>query len=126
MELGLTRKVEHEGFRLWRDCLLGDDKAKARAWRNMRRYNIQDTKSTDEAFTLIRPWIAGDLPHAGLFGDDVAPDVCHACGGSDLRPRGKAFTKLSEYRRFKCGNPKCGAWNRSSRRVAGVEIRAAA
>src|SRR6185312_9194312 len=42
-ELGIGRKEEHEGFRLWIKCLDGD----VNAWERMRRYNVKDVKLTE-------------------------------------------------------------------------------
>lgn len=48
-----ARKVEHEGFDLWRKCLSGDGDA----WNRMRRYNVGDVKLTEQLFDEIHPWI---------------------------------------------------------------------
>lgn len=48
-----ARKVEHEGFDLWRKCLKGDHKA----WDRMKRYNIGDVRLTEDLYNEIHPWL---------------------------------------------------------------------
>jgi len=113
--VGLKGKTKHEGFELWRKCMEGDDKA----WRTMRRYNIQDVRLLEQLYKKLLPWIPGH-PNVALF-EDGAEDVCPGCGSKDLAPQGFAVTQVSKFQRYQCR--KCGRWSRSGRRVAGVNIR---
>jgi DNA polymerase elongation subunit (family B) len=103
-ELGLGHKVKHSGFELWLGCLRGDEAA----WREMRRYNIQDVKLTEKLYLRLLPWIKNH-PHHGLYLAEHRP-VCQNCGGNDLQRRGHSQTTLGRYQRFHCGT--CGAWSR--------------
>lgn len=107
------KKVKHEGFTLWRDCLAGDDKA----WNRMKRYAIQDTKLLVKLFNEIRGWIK--VPHP-VAHDGVS---CHNCGGKNLQRRGYATTLTGVYQRFQCQNPKCGKWMRGTARSTVSEFR---
>ncbi len=50
-QLGITNKLAHEGFEMWRKCLNGDREALA----NMLKYNDQDVKALEELYLTIRP-----------------------------------------------------------------------
>jgi hypothetical protein len=107
-ELGIGRKVQHHGFKLWRDCLDGDDKA----WALFRRYCKHDVVLTEQVFTRFREhgWI-DRLPHAGLF-TDAHTTTCGRCGGHDLIKRGWAYTPSARYQQFQCTT--CKAYSRAS------------
>jgi hypothetical protein len=110
--LGLKGKVSHEGFDLWKKCMLGDEAA----WKRMERYNKQDVRLLEELYEALQPWIPNH-PHRGLFDEQVA--VCPNCGSKGLQRRGFAYTRVSKYQRFQCKD--CGAWTRSSQRDFGVK-----
>ena len=48
---GLGKKIEHEGFVLWKNCVAGNKKA----WRKMLKYNQQDTLLLEKVFNKLRP-----------------------------------------------------------------------
>ena len=54
-KLGVGAKVKHSGFELWIDCMAGKDKA----WREMRKYQIQDVQLLDELYKVLLPWLPG-------------------------------------------------------------------
>ena len=102
-ELELPTKLEHEGFRLWRKWLDGDEKAHAK----MRKYNIQDTKVTEKLYFKLRPWITNH-PNYSLYKLDLA---CTKCGSDHIELRGYDRTKVNVMRRYHCLD--CGGWSRS-------------
>jgi len=53
--LGVGAKVKHSGFDLWINCMAGDDKA----WREMKRYQIQDVVLLEELYQILQPWLPG-------------------------------------------------------------------
>jgi hypothetical protein len=114
--LGIGTKVRHEGFVLWRDCLEGDEKA----WRTMKRYNIQDVRLTEAAYFLFRPWIKSH-PHVGILAGQ--PWGCPNCGSSDFTENGATHTSVSEYRLRRCSG--CGANYRSTVRQGAAITRGA-
>lgn len=111
-ELGLGQKAKHEGFEMWTRCLAND----ADAWAEMEKYNRQDVVLTEELFRVLLPWIPG-LPS---YGAESGADVCPACGSSDLRREGHAYTQSGAYQRYVCRG--CHTWSRSSHRSAGTGV----
>jgi hypothetical protein len=105
-QLGLGRKMEHQGFPLWKGCAAGD----AAAWRKMKRYNRHDVRLLGDLYALISPWIR--QPNAALYhGDERC--VNPACGSDDLHvyPR-LYYANTRAYRRFQCN--RCGKWARAT------------
>jgi uncharacterized protein YprB with RNaseH-like and TPR domain len=51
-KLEVGAKVKHSGFRLWIDCMNGDDKA----WKEMKKYQIQDVNLLVELYDILLPW----------------------------------------------------------------------
>jgi len=107
------RKVQHQGYGLWEACLRGDEAA----WRKMATYNKQDVNLLFELYTQLRPWITSH-PNRALI--DGSVNGCPACGGHNLVSRGKAYTSVSEYDRFRCSD--CGKWTRGTSRERGSKI----
>ena len=101
--LGIPGKIEHKGMQLWRDCMTGD----AAAWRVMERYNKGDVTKLEEVYTRSLPWIRGH-PNYGLYSADNRP-VCPYCGGHHLVKKGKRYTTVLTYRRWRCKG--CGGWS---------------
>jgi hypothetical protein len=102
--LGLGGKLQHTGFDLWRDCMMGDDKA----WSLMKKYNIQDVQLTEKLYDRLLPWIPNH-PNEALFMQD--PDACPQCGNKGtLLSNGVRANRTMTYRRFFCTS--CGAWPR--------------
>ena len=116
---GLAGKVSHQGFRLWRDVLIGDEDAQAKAWRKMRQYQVGDVRVTDEVFTRMKPFIY-KLPSPALFSEDGEVEAC-GCGSTDLEKRGFATTTTRRYQRYQCRG--CGAWHQDSRSSGAVTIK---
>lgn len=106
-QLGLGRKIEHEGFPLWLAC---GEKNDPKAWRKMARYNKHDVKLMGDLYTLISPWIR--QPNAALYHDS---EVCvnPACGSDDIHiyPR-LYYANTRAYRRMQCRA--CGKWARAT------------
>jgi len=98
--------VEFPGFELWKECLARNK----RAWKVMRRYNIDDVLSLEDVYLKMRPFIPNH-PNLGVNSKGV---VCPKCGG-EVHSRGYALTQANRYQRFQC--QKCGGW---SRRKAGL------
>lgn len=114
--LGLDGKVQHPGHDLWIGVLAGDDKA----WRLMKRYNIQDVRLNEQLLEKLEPWI-DTMPNWALY---VEGDACPRCGTrGELKREGYAYTRLGKYQRYRCGA--CGGWSRESKRENGVEVQAA-
>jgi DNA polymerase III epsilon subunit-like protein len=102
--LGIGKKTPHTGFDLWRDCMMGNDKA----WALMKKYNIQDVRLTEELYDRLLPWIPNH-PSVTVFDD--RPDACPQCGKGPMIAHGLRRSKTMVYKRFQCRE--CGAWARS-------------
>ena len=96
-------KVKHEGFRLWRSVLEGDEKARER----MRKYNIQDVKLLVNLYERIKPFITNH-PH---IGDERGE--CGSCGSNRMQSRGHRRTKTFKIQRLQCRD--CGSWQSGKR-----------
>jgi hypothetical protein len=108
-ELGLGRKMEHEGFPLWVKVLNGDPKAQ----RRMRQYNIQDVKLTEDLYFAWLAWIKNHPPIGVLNHTDMG---CRNCGSTDITATGKdVVAQVLVYRLYQCNT--CGAWMRGNIRV---------
>jgi hypothetical protein len=110
-ELGLGRKVEHEGFELWTKCMNGDPEA----WDKMKEYNIGDVELNAVVFDHFLPWIPG-LPSYGAY---TGLNVCPGCGSDSLVKEGFAYTRTGKYQRYSCHV--CGTWSRDTRRMSGTQ-----
>jgi DNA polymerase III epsilon subunit-like protein len=106
--LGLTEKVDNEGFPLWIKCSEGDPQALD----DMRQYNCGDILSEEELYLAIRGW-DNRSPNIGLFFDD-AKNHCKNCGSENLEDLDKPYrTQIGEYQAKRCGD--CGAINRCAK-----------
>ena len=114
-KLGVGAKVSHTGFQLWLDVMAGNEKA----WRTMRKYQIQDVKLLVDLYEKLRPWADGQLPNAALT--NGKPESCVACGGEHLTVRGRYYTAGASYPRYRCHD--CGKWQRLKSAKASTEFR---
>ena len=98
---GLGHKKEHEGWPLWKKCILGDKTA----IRKMKQYNRHDVVLTKEIYLKIRPFIK-EHPNMNLImGTELR---CRNCGGKNLGKEGKRYTLAGAKQQFSCKD--CGAW----------------
>lgn len=102
--LGLSRKIQHEGFELWKKCMDGQKTA----WKTMVKYCRQDVKVLEQLYHKLRPWIKVH-PNAGNYTDGKEA-VCKYCGGAALEKRGYSYTQVGKYQRYQC--KECGGWMR--------------
>lgn len=112
-QLGISEKLEHEGFDMWRKSVKGDSKA----LQEMLTYNDQDVRTLEELYLTIRPWIKNH-PNLGIFMESEEP-VCRVCGSSKLvpLPYQDYTTNLSKYETLRC---ECNAINK--RRVSKLPL----
>lgn len=108
------RKVSHPGFRLWAECLKGDE----RAWRLMKKYAIQDTALLEPLFEQMRPFIRG--VNFALW-NDGASFACTKCASTNVQRRGFHRTGASKFQRYHCQD--CGGWSYDSKRVGTTGLR---
>lgn len=102
------KKLKHAkfpGFELWAECI----KENKEAWKEMKKYNIQDTLAVRDVYRFMRPWIRN---HPNLaVQDELTEHACIACGSKDLERRGFAYTNVGKYQRYRCKS--CGKWHRT-------------
>jgi hypothetical protein len=103
-ELGVGKKVEHEGFSLWVKCMDGDEAA----WTTMEAYNRNDVVMLEAIYKEILPW----LPNQGHAARDEYNLVCPNCGGKKYNQRGFQYSQVAKYARFQCLD--CASWFRAN------------
>ena len=110
-KLGVGQKIKHSGFELWINCMAGDDKA----WREMKKYQIQDVNLLVDLYEKFLPWIKTHPPHIseGLS--------CTHCGSGHLQARGLSRTTTAVYQRYQCQG--CGKWLRENKTLLSSKIR---
>ena len=100
---GIRRKMEHEGFPLWKACCEGDTKA----LKTMSKYNTQDIIIQEEHYLYVRAWIK---PHPNLainITNDLV-EQCPTCESEDLLAlKGRYTTNTASYNISRCNH--CGA-----------------
>jgi RNase_H superfamily len=115
--LGLSGKVQHEGHNLWVRCLENDDeKDRAKAWGQMRRYAKQDVALLEPLGDKLRPYFPASV-NLAVFQPGDTP-ACQKCGSGDfLRAKGTAYTAQRAYPQYWCVPDKggCGGWTRDSK-----------
>lgn len=100
--LEIGRKTKHAGFKLWRDVLAGDEKAR----RKMEKYNRQDVRLMVGLYKLMSPYMHN---HPALHGPG-----CSRCGSRHQQHRGTRKTRVMEYDRLEC--QACGKWDKGKGR----------
>lgn len=97
------KKYSHKkfsGFELWKECLKGNKSA----WAEMKRYNIQDVKATEELYQdHFQPW--DNSINVNVY-NDTTDTVC-MCGSTDFVRNGFQYTSMGKFQRYSCKS--CGA-----------------
>ena len=107
--LKIGAKIEHAGMILWRKCMDGDPDS----WEKMKRYNMADVRLTEDLYEVVKPWVK--VHPSVAFDADGEAMVCPTCGSDNLVREGFAYTSVSKFQRYSCGD--CGKWSRDTRRV---------
>ena len=110
--LGVGRKVETGGFKLWKNCMNGDSKA----WNQMAKYNKQDVDLLYNVYEKLKSW-STNHPNVNVF---EGRDNCPVCGSNKLQKRGFNLAKTGKTQRFQC--QECSAWS-SSKTTKTVNIK---
>lgn len=99
--LGLGRKNQHSGIKLWVDVMRGDPDA----MEEMLEYNIQDVHLLEQVYHKLRAFDATH-PNASHYHPDDAMR-CAVCGSTDVAPTGKSvYTAVSQFKEVRCNG--CG------------------
>lgn len=103
--LQLGSKQKHTGFKLWSDCMAGDNTA----WKLMEKYNKQDVVILEKLYKKMLPWIKNH-PNDATHDNHTN---CPRCASSNVVKRGYYYTQSYFYQRFRCSD--CGAWSRAKK-----------
>lgn len=95
--LGLGRKIKHDGFDMWLGCMAGD----AKHWANMEKYNKQDVVLLEKVYLALRGYMTN---HPKSF----SGRECEVCNSHNITFRGTLRTKRHILKRFQCQT--CGTW----------------
>jgi predicted RNA-binding Zn-ribbon protein involved in translation (DUF1610 family) len=104
-ELGLSGKLSHTGFDMWKRVMDNDEEA----WAEFIDYNVQDVVLTEQMYDRLRPWILNGVNRSVVVNDHVCP----YCGSAHLQRRGSTLTSASSYWRWQC--VECGGWSRTAK-----------
>src|SRR3990167_3846213 len=98
-DMKIGRKIEHEGWALWKKCHLGDPEA----WAKMKRYNKQDVELLERWYLKLRPWITTH-PNLNLILGGFTN--CPRCHSEHIEKAGYKYTAVSIFQTYRCLN--CG------------------
>lgn len=107
----IGKKMEHEGFSLWKKCISGDSKA----WNRMKKYNAQDVELTEKLYLKLRPFMKN---HPNLNYYSGKKD-CPKCGSSTVHLRGFAVNSSGKFQRAQCQN--CGGWFQFGKAISTIK-----
>jgi len=110
-ELGVGQKTGHEGMPLWIECMSKNPKA----WKIMKKYNINDVKITEEVYNKLQGWI-NIHPNHNLETKEMC---CPNCGGYNLQRRGATISLTNKYQRFQCQD--CGKWSKGKKPIEKIQ-----
>ena len=102
--LGLGRKLDTGGFKLWLGCLKND----RRSWRLMKKYNQQDVVLLEKVYLKLRPW-------ANTPVDPETSLQCPSCGSQNVVKRGWGLSIVFKRQRYRCSD--CGKWSMSNLKI---------
>lgn len=115
--LGLGRKTQHMGMKLWIDVMTGCPDA----LQLMLEYNEQDVLLLEAIYLKLRAFDARPA-NLGLFFEDNL-SRCPVCGSSDVEESGQAcYTPVSKFAEVICNN--CGHRSRKRQTLNTKEKRA--
>lgn len=109
--LGLGRKLEHEGYPLWRKCMNGDMKA----WKKMKAYNAQDVILLEKVYLRMLPFIENH-PNLGIWKPGL---VCRNCQSKELQWQGWRVKKTTKYHQYQC--KQCGTWGHDTHNMQKIK-----
>ena len=97
LALGYEGKVENRGVQLWIDIQERND---PKAWKEMKKYNIQDVALLERIYYDLLPWIKTH-PNFGHYvsGDKI---VCKYCGSENIKKDGWERKTVTPYQRYRC------------------------
>jgi hypothetical protein len=96
--LGLGRKIQTGGIKLWVDVLSGDEEA----LEDMLDYCQHDTDLLCDVYLKLRSFGTGSNFNASHYYDDNTTR-CNVCGSSEIEPTGRVtYTDVSAFEEIRC------------------------
>lgn len=99
--MNIGKKLEHEGWDLWKKCYLGDKKA----WKKMKKYNKIDVDLLEKWYLILRPWITNH-PDLAVITDNRG--ACPHCLEFSLIKDRKSRVRNGWKQVYQCTS--CGAY----------------
>ena len=106
-ELGIGKKTSHQGFELWQACMNNDTKA----WKLMKKYNINDVKLTEELYDKVKGWLKTTFN----FNEHSESMVCPNCGSHNVTKNGTYKSPTRAYQKYVCND--CFAHSKSNIKI---------
>lgn len=94
-----TKKLDHEGWEMWKGYMTGDQKFVNK----MHRYNKKDTLLTEEDYASLLKW--DNRVSVGVFANKGKP-MCSrpGCGSRRLSRWGFYWSKTGKFQQYRCHN----------------------
>lgn len=108
--LGLGKKLDTGGFKLWKQCMAGDKEA----WKKMVKYCKQDIVLTEKVYKKVLPYMEHH-PNLTVYTDTETTEACPKCQSTNIIKNGFAYTNVYKYQQYSCKN--CGGWHRSRKSI---------
>ena len=104
--LGLSRKMQNDGFPLWVSCMNMEEEG----FDTMMEYNDQDVVVLEQVYRKLSPWWSKHQNASVYYNDGLKR--CPLCGSThlDLLDK-KAYTQQSEFDAYRCAD--CGKVSRA-------------
>lgn len=102
-DLEVGRKLPHQGFRMWKDCMAS---LSSPAWEDMRRYNCHDVELLRGVYERLRGF--GGHPDLNLISRQDG-QFCPTCQSPNIQNRGYNFSRTGKRQRVQC--MACGCWS---------------
>jgi len=102
--LKVGQKVETGGFKLWKQCMMGDIKA----WEKMVRYCKNDVVLLEKIYLKLRPFMTTH-PNLNIYVNNSNPQ-CPKCSSNHVKKEGFSYTNVAKYQQYSCKD--CMGWFR--------------
>lgn len=106
-QLGIGRKMPHEGHQMWLDCM----DRKPEAFAKMLKYNRHDVVLLEGIYERFMAWIPNHPSRAAQAGVVCCPN----CGSENFVRNGWAYTQALKYPRYVCQAKGCGKYFRGTK-----------
>lgn len=107
--LKVGEKVDTGGFKLWKQCMMGNKTA----WKKMVKYCKNDITLLEKVYLKLRPFIQNH-PNLTVY-DENDSHQCPKCNSDNLKKEGFFYTDVCKYQRYSCKD--CGGWSRGRKNL---------